>query len=189
MGLFKWLGVASLVVFSSLAAAEVSEQYDTASELMEAHQDYHPSNNTFEVIDPDVPHYRLSAIAFKNEPEEVTYYQNWRAAVYGIYSVLAHTPIHEVSVTAIPLQTQGFNSPEEPVLLEDKAVSIEINRDQALDAIGSLIDVESLGEVKVETDYGYQWSDDFIDVYYEDKTPGLGALISELKKYCVNDCQ
>lgn len=189
MKLFKTLSIICFFTLSGFSFAEEPEQYNTVEELMEAHQDYHPSNGTFEMLDANEPSYRLSKIAWKSEPESVTYYENWRAAAYGIYNVFAHTPTESVSVTATPLQIPSINRADEKTLLEDDSITIQINREQALDAISGLIDVDSLNEVKTSTEYGYQWSEDFVSVYYEDRNPGLGALIAELKQYCTNDCE
>lgn len=189
MHVIKTLSVVGLFALSSVALADLPDQFETVEELMYAHQDYDPSNDTFEMLDADTPHYRLSKIAWKTEPESVTYYENWRAAAYGIYNVFAHTPIESVTVSAIPYQIPSFQRADEGTLLNDREVTIHINREQALDAISSLIDVDSLTDVKTQTEYGFQWSDDYIDVYYEDRSPGLDALISELKPYCVNSCQ
>jgi hypothetical protein len=189
MHVIKTLSVAGLFALSSVALADLPEQFETVEELMYAHQDYDPAYNSLEILDADEPHYRLSKIVFKNDLNEVVYYENWRAAAYGIYNVFAHTPIESVTVSAIPYQIPGFQRADEGMLLNDREVTIQINREQALDVISSLIDVDSLTDVKTQTEYGFQWSDDYIDVYYEDRSPGLNALISELKPYCVNNCQ
>ena len=189
MHVIKRLSVAGLFALSSVALADLPEQFETVEELMDAHQDYDSSNNSLEILDADKPHYRLSKTVFKNDLNEVVYYENWRAAAYGIYNVFAHTPIESVTVSAIPYQIPGFQRADEGMLLNDREVTIQINREQALDAISSLIDVDALTDVKTQTEYGFQWSDDYIDVYYEDRSPGLDALISELKPYCVNSCQ
>lgn len=189
MHILKTLPMVGLIAFSGWALGDTPEQFDTVEELMYAHQDYDPSNNTLEILDADKPHYRLSKIVLKNDLSEVVYYENWRAAAYGIYNVFAHTPVESVTVSAIPYQIPGFQRADEGNLLEDREVTVHINRDQALDAISSLIDVNSLTDVKAQTEYGFQWSDDYISVYYEDRSPGLDALISELKPYCTNNCQ
>jgi hypothetical protein len=189
MTFVKALILLSAAAFSSMALAELSEQYDTVEELMYAHQDYDPSNNTFEMLDSDKPHYRLSKLAFASEPESVTYYENWRAAIYGVYNVFAHTPIEQVTVTATPLEIPGFQQRDQTTLLDDESVTLEINREQAFDVLAGLIDIDSLSDVKVSTEYGYQWSEDFITVYYEDRQPGLDALIAELAQYCVDSCR
>ncbi|TDV98039.1 hypothetical protein BDK62_10471 [Halomonas alkaliantarctica] len=176
--------VFSAAVFSSAALAELSEQYDTVEELMSAHQDYPPSGDTFEMLDAEKPHYRLSKITVENDLEEVVYYENWRAAVYGVYNVFAHTPIEQVTVTATPLEVENLMNWNQATLLEDKSVTLEINREEAFDILAGLIDIDSLSDVKEATEYGYQWSDDFNRVYYEDEQPGLDALIDRLVYYC-----
>lgn len=73
-------------------------------------------------------------------------------------------------------------------MLEDKSVTLEINREEAYDALASLIDIDSLRDVKKAKEYGYQWSDDFNSVYYESEHPGLDELIKELRGYCNDVC-
>lgn len=189
MKVFKGLVVLSAVVYSSVALAELSEQYDTVEELMYAHQDYDPFNNTLEILDADQPHYRLSKIVVTNTPEDVTYYENWRAAVYGVYNVFAHTAIEEVTVTAMPLQFESLMDRDSGELLDNQAITLQINREEAYDVLAGLIDINSLSDVKEVTEYGYQWTSDFNSVYYESEQPGLDILISELVQYCVGSCR
>lgn len=100
--------VLSAAFFSCTALAEVNETYDSVEALMSAHQDYDPSNNTLEVLDADKPYYRLSKITVENDLDDVVYYENWRAAVYGVYNVFAHTLIEQVTVTATPLEVESL---------------------------------------------------------------------------------
>ncbi|MGP5308079.1 hypothetical protein [Vreelandella alkaliphila] len=188
MKFVKTLIVLSAAFFSSAAVAELSEQYDTVEALMSAHQDYPPLGDTFEMLDADKPHYRLSKITVANDLEEVVYYENWRAAVYGIYNVFAHTPIEQVTVTATPLEVESLMNRDQARLLDDQSVTLQISREEAYEALASLIDIGSLSDVKEVTEYGYQWSDDFNSVYYESQQPGLDALISELFQYCIDGC-
>lgn len=181
--------VLSAAAFSSAALAELSEQYDTVEELMSAHQDYPPSGDTFEMLDAGKHHYRLSKITVENDLEEVVYYENWRAAVYGIYNVFAHTPIEQVTVTATPLEVENLMNWDQATLLEEQSVTLEISREDAYDALEGLIDIDSLSDVKEATEYGFQWSDDFNSVYYESEQPGLDALIAKLVQYCVSSCR
>lgn len=189
MKFVKTLIVLSAAFFSSAAMAELSEQYDTVEALMSAHQDYPPSGDTFEMLDADKPHYRLSKITVANDLEEVVYYENWRAAVYGVYNVFAHTSIEEVTVTAIPLEFENLMNRDQSQLLENQSITLQISREEAYDALASLIDIGSLSDVKEVTEYGYQWSDNFNSVYYESQHPGLDALISRLSQYCSNSCE
>ncbi|MFI0472754.1 hypothetical protein ACGLWX_08520 [Halomonas sp. HMF6819] len=186
---YRQLLVAGLVTFSGAAFGDAIEQYETVEELIEAHNDYHAENNTFEMLDASIPHYRLSKVMIEGTPDIFNYYENWRAAAYGIYNVFAHTPIESVSVTAVPYQVKNLHNQEEGQLLEDRSIDIEIKREQALDAMASLIDIDSLADVKTQTEYGTQWSENFLGIYYEHESPGLDALINELKPYCTNSCK
>nr|WP_290693729.1 hypothetical protein [Halomonas sp. UBA3074] len=188
MKFVKALIVLSAAAFSSAALAELSEQYDTVEELMSAHQDYPPSGDTFEMLDAEKPHYRLSKITVENDLEDVVYYEYWRAAVYGVYNVFAHTPIEQVTVTATPLEVENLMNWDQSTLLEDQSLTLEISREEAYDVLAGLINIDSLSDVKTATEYGYQWSDGFNSVYYESEQPGLDALIKQLREYCDEVC-
>lgn len=169
--------------------AEVTQTYDNVEALMSAQQDYDSSNNTFEMLDVDKPHYRLSKIVFQNDLEEVVYYENWRAAIYGVYNVFAHTPIEHVTVTATPLEAESLMKMGNAQLLEDQSITLSISRDEALTVLSGLIQIDSLSDVKVPAEYGHQWSDDFNSVYFEDQQPGLDQLIADLNVFCRRGCE
>ncbi|MFI0474421.1 hypothetical protein ACGLWX_17055 [Halomonas sp. HMF6819] len=185
----KALVMSAVYLCSGAAIADMPEQYETVEELMEAHQDYTAANHTFHMWFPQYPRFRLSSLTTANEPESVTYYNNWRAAAYGIYDVFAHTSIPRVTVTAVPYREASSEKADDDDFLNDYSILIQIDRDQALDALSGLIDVDSLTAVKTKTEQGWEWSEDFLDVYYEDRSPGLDALIAELKPYCNNACE
>jgi len=189
MKLLKTLVFLTATSFSCTSLAEVNETYDSVEALMSVHQDYDPSNNTLEMLDADKPHYRLSKIVLKNDLEEVVYYENWRAAVYGVYNVFAHTPLDQVTVTATPLQADSLMKMGSTKLLEDQSVTLSISRDEALSVLSDLIQIDSLADVKVPTEYGHQWSDDFNSVYFEDQQPGLDQLIGGLSLFCRRGCE
>jgi hypothetical protein len=176
-------------LLGSPAIAQISEQYDSLSELIYEHGDYDEGNGTFELYSEEPLEFRLSKVSIQGEPEQVTYYENWRAAAYGVYNTFAHTDIESLTVTATPLWIEGFMQRDNPRLLEERSITLAMNREQALDALEAAGGPDSLEAVKTKGGFGYQWSPEFLDVYYEDRQPGLDALIQELREYCVGPCE
>lgn len=179
----------ALMGLSFASVAEVTEQYDSLEKLIYEHGDYDEGNDTFELYSDDPLAFRLSKPSIQGEPDEVTYYENWRAAIYGVYNTFAHTSLEAVQVTAMPLWFEGFMQRDNPRLMDEQAVTLEMDRDDALAVLRAVTSLESLSDTKELTDYGYQWSPEFLDVYYEDRQPGLDAFIQHLKKYCVEPCE
>ncbi|SEG14583.1 hypothetical protein [Billgrantia desiderata] len=169
--------------------AEITEQYDSLSELIHEHGDYDEGNGTFELYSEDPLAFRLSKPAIQGEPAEVTYYENWRAAIYGVYNTFAHTSLDAVTMTAMPLWFESFTKRDSSRLMDEHAIMLEMGRDDALDALRAVTGMETLADIKMMTDFGYQWSPAFLDIYYEDRDPGLDAFIQELRLYCVEICE
>ncbi|MEQ4541157.1 MAG: hypothetical protein ABN479_19690 [Billgrantia sp.] len=180
------LGILGLAV---PALAEITEQYDSLEELILEHGDYDEGSGTFELYSEEPLSFRLSRISLKGEPHEVTYYENWRAAIYGVYNTFAHTSSGSVKVTAMPQWIEGFMKRDTARLMEEHAITLEMDRDDALAALQAAAGIQSLSVTKVMTDFGYQWSPEFLDVYFEDRNPGLDAFIQELRGYCVEPCE
>lgn len=171
------------------SVAEVTEQYDSLEKLIYEQGDYDEGNGTFELYSDDPLAFRLSKPSIQGEPDEVTYYENWRAAIYGVYNTFAHTTLDTLTVTAMPLWFESFMKRDNSRLMDEHAITLQMDRDDALAALRAVTEMESLSDTKELTDYGYQWSPAFLDVYYEDRQPGLDAFIQELREYCVEPCE
>jgi hypothetical protein len=188
----KWMKAlllgAALVALPCVSLAEVTEQYDTLGELIYEHGDYDEGNGTFEMYSDEPLEFRLSKPSIQGEPAEVTYYENWRAAIYGVYNTFAHTPAEALTVTAMPLWFEGFMQRDNSRLMEEHAITLQVSRAEALQALEAASGIDSLAATKELTEYGYQWSPAFLDVYYEDRVPGIDALIQELRQYCLQPC-
>lgn len=87
------------------------------------------------------------------------------------------------------MEADSLRNMSQTTLLEEQSITLEVSREEAYDVLSGLINIDSLSDVKVVTDYGHQWSGDFNNVYYEDQQPGLDALISELSQYCNGRCE
>lgn len=177
---------AALVGLAATAQAEITEKYDSVAELIHSHGDYDADEGTFELYSDEPPAFRLSPQVFAADPADVIYYETWRSAIYGVYQAFAHTGYDDVMVTAVPV-TFDSDSGE---LLSDRAVTLAMDREQALAALQAVVDVESLDDTREKSPIiGYQWSPVFLDVYYEDHSPGLDAFISELREFCDGSCE
>lgn len=157
------LMIAALTGLPYTAMAEITEQYDSLNELIHEHGDYEEGNGTFELYSEEPLSFRLSKISTQWEPEQVTYYENWRAAIYGIYNTFSHTGVDELAVEAVPLSIPGFNRWGEAELIGDRSVAIFLSRYQALKSIRKVVDVAGYHDIKVSSDYRYQWGENFFN--------------------------
>lgn len=177
---------------SVVVAAENSEtgpeQYSSVFDMVEKMSDYPPELDQFEILSEDPLHFRISPVVFQADSREVIYYSNWRAAIYGIYNTFIHTDVDHVTVDAIPRQYVSLKDRENPEMLTGSSVTIDINREDALMIVQSLITSDSLADLKDDKGGYYGWSDDFLSLYYEDRDPGLGSFIEKLSEFCSNDC-
>ncbi|WP_306169274.1 hypothetical protein [Halomonas sp. MMSF_3323] len=179
----------ALMGLSTASFAEALEQYDSVTEMIHARGDFDESNHSFEMLSDDPVAFRLSKPSFASDSDEVVYYENWRAAIYGVYNTFAHTSLNSVTVTAEPLQYESFQNMENFKFLEDKAVTLSLTREEALEALQSLIDVDSFDDIKTKTSYGYSWSPEFENVYYEDRDPGIDSFTSSMLGFCTGFCR
>ena len=177
-----------LLAFAGTAFGDALEQYDSIPEMIHARGDFDESNHTFEMISEEPAAFRLSKPSFSSDSDDVVYYENWRAAIYGVYNTFAHTDLNAVSVNAVPLQYESFKNMDSYEFLEDQGITVDITREEALEALKTLSDIDDLAEVKVKTQYGYQWSPAFEGIYYEDRTPGLDEFIREFGDFCEGRC-
>ena len=100
-----------LLAFAGTAFGDALEQYDSIPEMIHARGDFDESNHTFEMISEEPAAFRLSKPSFSSDSDDVVYYENWRAAIYGVYNTFAHTDLNAVSVNcnaayffALPLE-------------------------------------------------------------------------------------
>ncbi|MCM2131446.1 hypothetical protein [Larsenimonas rhizosphaerae] len=145
----------------------------------------------FSVIESSPLHIQLLPSTFKGEPKEVIHDTNWRAALYGAYNTFIHTDADHVIVDAIPRQYVSMVNRKDPKLLTSRQITLDMSREEALEAVQGLIDVSTLQDLKAKHpkwDF-YGWTDDWNSIYYSDQQPGLGAFIHALQPYCTHSCQ
>lgn len=160
---------ASLGLPFAQVAAE-PQQFELAEQMFEEFGDYSVSNESLNVLKTDPLHVRLTRPVMDGDHPSVVESELKRAVVYGIYQSFIHTDTDQITVTAQPMLTT-FN-PRSQKLLDKPAYEISITRDQALDAAQAFLAVDNLSELKVEGQFGLTWSDDFNNLYYEDRSPG-----------------
>lgn len=161
------------------------EQFSSVKAMFEAFQDYPPERKeNFEQLGVDPIHIRVSADEFANTPGDVIHDDNWRAAIYGIYNTFIHTSAERVIVDAIPVHYKGLMDRDNPRMLSDRKITLDMTRDQATDAVNALTRIDSIADVKEPTQYGYQWTGSFQNFYYDD----LNVFISVLRPYCEGSC-
>lgn len=161
------------------------QQFPSVEAMFEEFQDYPPERKeNFEQLGNDPVHIRVSADTFKADLDDVIHDTNWRAAIYGVYNTLIHTSNDRVIVDAIPVQYEGLMDRDNPQMLNNRRVTLDMTRQDALKAINKLIQVHSIDDVKEATEYGYQWTGAFQNYYYDN----LDAFISALRPYCDGAC-
>lgn len=165
------------------------EQYDSVLAMVEKMNDYPPESDLFAIESDDPLRVRISPEVFKLEPEDVVYYQNWRAAIYAVYNSFIHTDAESIVVEATPLQYESLTERDDPAFVDSNTIILDVSRSDALSAIQTLIDAASFSDLKVEQDGYYHWSESFQSVYYESESPGLDAFIEKLSDFCSNECQ
>lgn len=163
----------SLTLQHSVAA----EQHATLQEMFEDGSDFYPENGTL-VIESERPAvFKLGSPTYANDPQDVVDYQLKRSLIYGALRPFIHTNIDAVKVTAFPVLTT-YN-PHTAKALDKPTYTITITRDAAFKTVQKFLDVKDFGELV--TKYG-SWSDEFNNLYYEDKHPGLNVFFNELIK-------
>lgn len=178
--------------FDAVVADEVSpagpEHFASVLEMAERMNDYPPELDQFELRSKDPLHIRISPAVFDFNDDEVIYYDNWRSAVYGVYNTFIHTDAGHVTVDAIPQKFVSLQDRENPEMLTDYTVTVDVSREEALSVVQTLIDVETLSDLKEDKGEYYGWTEDFQSLYYKDQSPGLDAFIDKLSAFCSNEC-
>ncbi|SPJ35233.1 hypothetical protein [Kushneria phyllosphaerae] len=170
---------------SAAATNDGPKQFDDVIAMAEDFNDYPPEFNEFSVVDSDPLHIQLLPTVVEGDLNEVVHDTNWRAALYGAYNTFIHTDADHVIVDAIPRQYASLMDRDSPELLDDQKITLNLSRDEALEVVQSLIDVDSLEGLKArdpEWDF-YGWTEDWNSIYYTEGDPGLDAFIDALEPY------
>lgn len=166
-----------LALTFAMQSSVAADQHGTLQEMFEDGSDFYPENGTL-VIDSENPAvFKLGTPIYANDRQDVIDYQLKRSLIYGALRPFIHTDIDVVKVTAFPVLTT-YN-PHTAKALDKPTYTIAITRDVAFKTVQKFLDVKDFGELV--TKYG-SWSDEFNNLYYEDKHPGLNVFFNELIK-------
>lgn len=155
-------------------------KFATVTEMIDDKGDFSDENGTFQVISNEPLHIQLATEVVANDLDDVKLAEVRRVALYGVYRTLIHTDAPSVRVSALPMEVTL--NPYTARYLDSPKVEIAVTRDEALQAVAELIEVEALeGIVTPNTDLGIQidaWSKPFEALYF--KPEGQEKLIGRL---------
>lgn len=173
------------VAEASVSDAPASEQitpmkFATVTEMIDDKGDFSDENGTFKVISNEPLHIQLATEVVANDLDEVKLAEVRRVALYGVYRTLIHTDAPSVRVSALPMELTL--NPYTARYLDSPKVEIAVTRDEALQAVAGLIEVDAFEDlVTPNTDLGVQidaWSKPFEALYF--KPEGQEKLIGRL---------
>lgn len=173
--------------------ANITKSFSTVKEMIEEFHDFSIEKGTFKILKENPLHVQLSP-RFLGSPQypdsaddpEIIETEVKEAIVYGIYQSFIHTPIQEITVTAIP-QVFNINTKKTKYLKKYKK-TISITRQEALILVQKYLKVSAFSDLKTDKQVGEllihdQWSDDFFRVYHNHiGEPSLNLFFEELSK-------
>lgn len=122
------------------------DKFATVQEMIADYNDFHPENNSYELISEKPLHIRLSAVVSKDAHPESVQADLKRAMIYGIYKSFIHTDINEITVTVNPVVIQSWN-PYRAELRSTQSTTLKKNRQQALADVQHFLPVANLTEL------------------------------------------
>lgn len=175
--------VLSFAVFlwTAIPAAQAEpKQFESVTAMFEELSDYSLENESLLILNEDPLKIRLTKPVYKGDPSGVVKYELQRAVLYGIYRAFIHTDISQISVKAVPMLTSY--KPLKETVLDSPVYEITITREQALKALQELLPDAGFESLVVEDEIFSKWSDDFNNLYYEDREPGLDIFYETVVK-------
>lgn len=176
-----------------ISIASITRSFSTVKEMIEEFHDFSIKKGTFKVLKENPLHIQLSPslIGSTQYPDsadepEIIETEVKETIVYGIYQSFIHTPIQEITVTAVP-QVFNINTKKTKYLKKYKK-TISITRQEALILIQKHLKVSAFSDIKTDKQVGEllfhdQWTDDFFRVYHNHSgEPGLNLFFEELSK-------
>lgn len=114
--------------------------FDKPEQMFEAFNDYPVEGNHFEKTSGSPFNIRLSREAVKGAPEEIVQNETEMTLLYGVLKTFANTKENQLVITSIPIDEKGQ-------LLKKYSISLTVNRDQVLSALGQLNLASSFDEL------------------------------------------
>ncbi|HEB4011230.1 TPA: hypothetical protein RZX56_001476 [Pseudomonas aeruginosa] len=142
--------------------------FDDVPAMIEDAGDYSVEKGTFELLSSSPLKLRMSPQVFQADLPQHVAESVRRAALYGVYRTFIHTDADMVTVVSVP--TQITLNPYTTKLQKRPELEISVTRDQALKAVGMLIDIDSLaalvesekaGELQIDN-----WTESFEELYF-----------------------
>lgn len=171
-------------------AAQVEEQpatvlapqaFSNVSAMVEDFGDYSAENGSFTLVSSEPLHLQLAPTVVPGDLPENNVREVRRAALYGVYRTFIHTNAPAVKVTSVPNEVT-FN-PHASKILDKPGLVVTVTREQALQAVKQLIDVQQLSDLVLPEQAGTiqldNWRKDFEAVYFGDE--GQEALLNAIK--------
>ncbi|SFA66547.1 hypothetical protein [Metapseudomonas otitidis] len=162
------------------ASALKASQFSDVAAMIEDMADYSAEDGTFALLAAEPLHIRLAPRIIKGEPAENLQSEQRRAALYGVYRTLIHTPAQAVTVTVVPMLVTI--NPSKYELQKSPQLVVSATREQALAAVRSLVPAEQLSDLVVPEQAGEiqldNWRKDFEKVYFGDA--GQAELLKAL---------
>ncbi|HCD9834320.1 TPA: hypothetical protein NER77_004519 [Pseudomonas aeruginosa] len=155
--------------------------FATVDAMIEDFGDYSAENGSFVLESSEPLKVQFAPTVVPGDLPENIEREVRRAALYGVFRTLIHTDAGAVAVTSVPNETT-FN-PHSTRLLEKPRLTISTTREQALQAVKSLVDAQQLSELVVPERAGTiqldNWRKDFEALYFKDE--GQKALLQALQ--------
>ncbi|WP_141214408.1 hypothetical protein [Pseudomonas aeruginosa] len=142
--------------------------FDDVPAMIEDAGDYSVEKGTFELLSSSPLKLRMSPPVFQADLPQHVAESVRRAALYGVYRTFIHTDAAMVTVVSVP--TQITLNPYTTKLQKRPELEISVTRDQALKAVGMLIEVDNLaalvesektGELQLDN-----WTESFEELYF-----------------------
>ncbi|MBX5714485.1 hypothetical protein ACM7OU_19020 [Pseudomonas aeruginosa] len=142
--------------------------FDDVPAMIEDAGDYSVEKGTFELLSSSPLKLRMSPPVFQADLPQHVAESVRRAALYGVYRTFIHTDAAMVTVVSVP--TQITLNPYTAKLQKRPELEISVTRDQALKAVGMLIEVDNLaalvesektGELQLDN-----WTESFEELYF-----------------------
>ncbi|HEJ4809020.1 TPA: hypothetical protein SL598_002932 [Pseudomonas aeruginosa] len=142
--------------------------FDDVPAMIEDAGDYSVEKGTFELLSSSPLKLRMSPPVFQADLPQHVAESVRRAALYGVYRTFIHTDAAMVTVVSVP--TQITLNPYTTKLQKRPELEISVTRDQALKAVGMLIEVDNL-EALVESEKTGElqldnWTESFEELYF-----------------------
>lgn len=177
-----------LFYFPLPSVAGNATTFPSVEAMIEEFNDYSASNGTFKILATDPLHIQFSpqiTQAHYHNPEDIED-EVRRALVYGFYRAFIHTPVNQITVTAVPREINVKTRKTRYVSGYKRTIGK--TRAEALALAKKYLRISSFSDLVTETKvadmvFPNHWSKDFDRLYYNEQGyPGIRHFVGELAK-------